>query len=182
MNSSQRAFLKDGCTLQCINIALNIFEDALENKAKGKHLYVVSYDQEKAYDSMQAYTIRTSLERFNMPENFISYILSSLDGATSCFKTYYGLTDDFTIETSVRQGDPISPLVYICVVDALHEGWKSNPLYRRETGYCFSNDTKTKVASTGYADDAMVYAETWEDIWSDEPVDQRILSRTWFSN
>ena len=77
MNSSQRAFLKDGCTLQCINIVLNIFEDALENKAKGKHLYVVSYDQEKAYDSVQAYTIRASLERFNMPENFISYILES---------------------------------------------------------------------------------------------------------
>ena len=77
MNSAQRAFLKDGCTLQCINIALKNVEDAFENKAKEKQLYVISYDQEKAYDSVQAYTIRASLERFNMPENFISYILES---------------------------------------------------------------------------------------------------------
>ena len=62
-----------------------------------------------------------------MPENFIQFVLSGLDQATSCFKTFYGLTEDFKVETSVRQGDPLSPLIYIFVVDALHEGWKNNP-------------------------------------------------------
>jgi len=114
LNSAQRAFLKDSCMQQCISTALNIFEDFQDRKDK-KELYVVSYDQEKAYDSVQAYTIKASLERFNMPEKLITYILSGLQNATSCFKTYFGLTDDFKIETSVRQGDPISPLVYICV-------------------------------------------------------------------
>src|SRR5690242_10970271 len=33
-----------------------------------------------------------------------SYLLSGLQRATSCFKSYFGLTDDFKIETSVRQG------------------------------------------------------------------------------
>src|SRR2546423_7709627 len=78
-------------------------------------------------------TIRASLERFNLPENFIQFVLSGLDQATSCFKTFYGLTEDFKVETSVRQGDP-SPLIYILVVDALHEGWRDNPLYSRRTG------------------------------------------------
>ena len=104
---------------QCITTALNIFEDFQERK-DDKELYVVSYDQEKAYDSVQTYTIRASLERFNMPEKFITYILSGLQNATSCFKTYFGLTDEFQIETSVKQGDPLSPLVYICVADPLH--------------------------------------------------------------
>ena len=157
LNNAQRAFLKDGCVQQCISTALNIFEDFQERK-DDKDLYVVSYDQEKAYDSVQAYTIKASLERFNMPEKLITYILSGLQNATSCFKTYFGLTDEFNIETSVRQGDPLSPLVYICVADALHAGWKSNPLYELQTGYHFSNDSSTKVSSTGYADDAMIYA------------------------
>ncbi len=60
-----------------------------------------------------------------MPSKMITYILSGLENATSCFKTFFGLTDEFKIETSVKQGDPLSPLVYICVADALHAGWKT---------------------------------------------------------
>ena len=97
----------------------------------------MSYDQEKAYDSVQAYTIKASLERFNMPEKMITYILSGLQDAMSCFKTFFGLTDEFAVETSVKQGDPLSPLVYICVADALHAGWKDNPLYGRKTDINF---------------------------------------------
>src|SRR5277367_857160 len=139
-----KAFLKGGCVQQCISTALNIFEDSRERK--DKELYVVSYDQEKAYDSVQAYIIKASLERFNMPEKMISYILSGLQDAMSCFRTFFGLTDEFKVETSVKQGDPLSPLVYLC----RHAGWKDNPLYGRQTGYKFSNDSLIAVSSTGY--------------------------------
>jgi len=163
LNNAQRAFLKDGCVQQCISATLNIFEDSAERK--DKELYVVSYDQEKAYDSVQAYTIKVSLERFNMPEKMITFILSGLQDAVSCFKTFFGLTDEFKVETSVRQGDPLSPLVYICVADALHAGWKDIPLYGRKSGYKFSNDPSITVSSTGYADDSMIYATCWEQMW-----------------
>jgi len=165
MASAQRAFLKDGNVHQCIATALNVFEDFQERKELDKQLFVLSYDQEKAYDSVQGFTIKASLERFNMPHSFITYILSNLENATSCFKTHFGLTEEFKVETSVRQGDPLSPLVYICVVDALHEGWKNNPLYSTKTGYSFSNARDLRIASTGYADDAMIYASSWEEIW-----------------
>src|ERR1700733_10187282 len=80
LNSAQRAFIKDGCIHQCLATALNIFEDTQEGKNK-RELFVVSYDQEKAYDSVQSFTIRASLERFNMPEKIITYILSGLQEA-----------------------------------------------------------------------------------------------------
>ena len=144
--------------------SLNIFEDSFERKDK-EELYVVSYDQEKAYDSVQSYTIKSSLERFNMPEKVIMYILSGLQDAKSSFKTFFGLTAEFSVETSVKQGDPLSPLVYICVADALHAGWKDNPLFDQQTGYQFANDPSLIVSSTGYADDAMIYAMSWEHIW-----------------
>ena len=108
LDSAQRAFIKDGCVQQCIATALNIFEDSFERKDK-KELYVVSYDQEKAYDSVQSYTIKSSLERFNMPEKVIMYILSGLQDAKSSFKTFFGLTAEFSVETSVKQGDPLYP-------------------------------------------------------------------------
>ena len=87
---------------------------------------MLAYDQVKAYDCVQMYTIRASLERFNFPELFIGYVLSNLENATSCFKTFYGPTEDLSVVASVRQGDPLSPLVYICITDPLHEGLRRN--------------------------------------------------------
>ena len=152
MNSAQRAFLKDGCTAQCLNIALNVLEDFKEKHKKNPkcQLFLLAYDQVKAYDSVQAYTIRASLERYNFPDAFITYVLSNLESATSCFKTFFGPTDDFAIETSVRQGDPLSPLIYILLTDALHQGFQRNLLYDyKPTGYTFSNDPTLTVSSSG---------------------------------
>jgi hypothetical protein len=111
LNRAQRAFLRNGCINQCIQTALNVFEDfqdrrILDNQAQ---LYVISYDQQKAYDSIQKFTIRASLERFNLPETFIRYVESYLEDSRSCFKTFYGPTEDFPVLTSVRQGDPLPP-------------------------------------------------------------------------
>ena len=70
MTRSQRAFLRDGSTSQCLDIALNVLEDFQEKKKSDPKavLYMLAYDQVKAYDCVQAYTIRASLERFNLPE------------------------------------------------------------------------------------------------------------------
>ena len=166
MNNAQRAFLKDGSTSQCITTALNVLEDFQRKRKKTlSQLFLLAYDQVKAYDSVQAYTIRASLERFNLPESFISYALSNLENATSSFKTFFGPTDEFQVLTSVRQGDPLSPLIYICVTDALHEGLRFNPIYKVPTGYHFSNDPELLIGSSGYADDTTTYCESWGDQW-----------------
>src|SRR4051794_24457460 len=72
--------------------ALNVLEDFKEkNKANEKAtLFLLAYDMEKAYDTVQEYTIRASLERFNLPELFISFVLCNLNHATSCFMDQRG--------------------------------------------------------------------------------------------
>jgi hypothetical protein len=115
MTHSQRAFLKDGSISQCLNIALNVLEDFKEKQKAHKKatLFLLAYDQEKAFDSVQSYSIRASLERFNFPELFISFVLCNLQQASSCFKTFYGPTCEFQVETSVRQGDPLSSSLHL---------------------------------------------------------------------
>ena len=83
MTPSQRPFLKDGSTSQCLHTALNVLEDFKDRKKyKPKsQLFMLAYDQSKAFDSVQAYTIQVSLERFNLPQQFIEYVLSNLKEA-----------------------------------------------------------------------------------------------------
>ena len=117
MTPSQRAFLKDGSTSQCLHTALNILEDFKENqRGHNVQLFMLAYDQSKAFDSVQTYSIKASLERFNLPPLFIEYAMSSLRDATSCFKTFYGPTEEIPVQASVSQGDPLPPLIYICIM------------------------------------------------------------------
>ena len=105
MTEAQRAFLRNGNIQQCLHTLVDILEDWQSKKKKANCgiLAMIAYDQVKAYDSVQPDSIRRSLERFNMPEEFIS---SNLEEATYCFKTFY---EAGGMVSSVRQG-----LAYLC--------------------------------------------------------------------
>jgi exonuclease III len=168
LSPAQRGFIANGCVEQCIGSLTDAIEDWRQRGRPG-HLFVVSYDQAKAYDSIQLFTLRASLERFSMPEAFIQLVLSGLTGARSRVRTHDGLTAWFILRSSVRQGDPLAPLLYAIVTDALHEGLRDNPLFPATAklgGYRFASATppgvlqedEARLCSVGFADDAGIVA------------------------
>jgi ribonuclease HI/exonuclease III len=162
----QRGFIADGCVEQGVAVLVDVIEDWRAGKMSKDHsLFIISYDQKKAYDSVQLFTLRASLERFNTPEIFIQLVLSSLTDAHSRVRTFDGLTDRFLLKSSVRQGDPLAPLLYALVTDALHAGLENNPLFpetAKEGGYTFRapgpDGSAVRVCSSGYADDTAIVA------------------------
>ena len=166
LTSAQRGFIRDGSADQCVDVVLDVIEDSRQH---GGDLFLSSYDQAKAYDSVQEFSIRASLERFNMPESFIQLVVSGLHNATSCVRTAGGLTKPFTIRSGVRQGDPLAPLIFMFVTDALHEGLLNCPGKETESskwGYTFKDSDESeepvRICSSGYCDDAVVVATTPE--------------------
>jgi ribonuclease HI len=165
---AQRAFLKDGYLDQCLDTVVDVIEDWNECKRGKSPLFVLSYDQRRAYDSVQGDTIRASLERLNLPPLFVDLVLSGLDDAWSRVRTEGGLTERFKLGSSVRQGCPLSPLVYAMVMDVLHTGFEENPIFpvaRTSTwGYTFQDSGRpvdgVRVCSSGYADDTVIVAES----------------------
>jgi len=159
---AQRAYLKDGSSKQCIAALLDTIEDFQERRGAGEllELIVTSYDIRKAFDSVQHFSIRASCERLNLPDGFITYLLSTLTGAESRVKCADGLTDTFPILSSVRQGDPLAALIFIFVMDALHAGLQQNPLEEPTPGY--SLRCGPTVHSLGYSDDTVTTADSWD--------------------
>jgi hypothetical protein len=165
---AQRGFLRDGCTTQCLEALVNMMEDAADgHRANPKdNLYMVSYDQKKAFDSVSFFAMEAAFKRFNLPLAFGRLVMSGLKGAPSRVRTRDGLTKPFYLGSSVRQGDPLSPLIYILYMDALHTGLAKNPLFDGATdGYIFRSCKNVKISSLGYADDTVVASGTEMGIW-----------------
>jgi exonuclease III len=171
IDAAQRGFLRQGCTAQCIDVLVDILEDYNSSKAGKNPLLVMLYDQSKAYDSVQWYALKAALRRCRLPDNFISYVRSCLDGAKASVHTAHGLTAPFVVRTGVRQGDPLSPLLYLFFIDPLLHGMRS----RRSAGYTFSNNPGLRVPVAGYADDTITYNESTEDARH-----QHAWARAWF--
>ena len=166
LSSAQRGVIRDGSADQCVDTLLDAIED-WHHRKDGSDLFALSYDQSKAYDSVQGYSIRASLERFNMPEIFIRYVLSGLRGATSRVRTAGGLTESFDLQSSVRQGDPLAPLIFALFTDPYHEGLVNNPMVDSSGwGYTFNttDGEKLRVCSSGYVDDAAALATSTEAV------------------
>jgi hypothetical protein len=158
LNRAQRAFLENGNIYQCIDLVLDVFEQA---KAERRFLAAVSYDVRKAYDCVQPYSVRAACKRFAVPGHIARFILELMEGATSCVRTKHGRTDPFDVLSSVRQGDPLAPILYVLVTDALHCGLETNPLYPEHAEGDGFTVGGVRVHSAGYADDTMAVSESW---------------------
>jgi hypothetical protein len=80
LNINQRAFLTNGDVSQCISTLVDVFEDHVVKKKEDpqSELFCVSYDLSKAFDSVQEYSIRVSLERFEFPPEIVDYVCQLL--------------------------------------------------------------------------------------------------------
>ena len=77
---------------------------------------------------MQRDVLVRAMRRLHMPESFIRLITDSLTGLSSCVRTAYGVSRRFEVQRSLRQGCPLAPLLFVILMDALHDGLEHNPM------------------------------------------------------
>jgi hypothetical protein len=172
LNESQRGFLKEGGCEQCVDVVLDVFEDFQAHKKglPGASLHALFYDQSKAYDSVQRFSLQASLRRLRLPESFVQYVMSAFDKTRSSVRTKHGLTASYEVRSGVRQGDPLAPLLYLCYLDPLLDGLADdNPFLEAgssQPGYRFSNYDSEVVAASAYADDTTVLSESAKETFA----------------
>ena len=90
-------------------------------KLRGDHSCILSIDQQKAFDRVSHEWIFKVLKENNFGPNFLKWISILNDGATSKILLNKGLTSEYTLHRGVRQGDVLSPILYILTLEPLLE-------------------------------------------------------------
>ena len=74
-------------------------------------------DQEKALDRVSHRFVLKTLEKFNFGSVFISWIQTILTDVKSQVKVNGYLTDEINITRGIRQGCPVSALLYVLITE-----------------------------------------------------------------
>ncbi len=88
---------------------------------------LVSIDQMKAFDRVDWNFLFKTLERFNLGPNFVSWVRLAYTKISSKIKVNGFLSKSFRLERGVRQGCPLSAMLYILTAEVLAECIKQNP-------------------------------------------------------
>ncbi|XP_062114704.1 uncharacterized protein LOC133825827 [Humulus lupulus] len=149
INQNQGAFVKNR------SLAHNVL--ILQDLLKGynrKHISprcLMKIDLSKAYDSIDWDFLENLLHAYKFPGRFIKWIMVCLRGSSYCILINGQLHGNFKGGKGLRQGDPISPLLFVLVMEyltrALHEATKRkdfrfHPLCKslNITNLCFADD------------------------------------------
>lgn len=147
----QKGFVQDqGC-------ASNVFTvDSLIRQVKrsGGTLAAVFIDLSKAFDTVPHKLIIDSLKARKVDKIIVDLISDSLYGCKSIIKLQRGQTRPMHLKIGVKQGDPLSPLLFNLAIDPLLYA-----LERSGQGAELDNDNKLTVLA--YADDLLVLSNSW---------------------
>jgi hypothetical protein len=140
------------------HIENNIFltQDLIDHaNLTNRNLALIFLDQEKAFDRMSHNFIFKTLERFGFGEYFIKWVKTICFDTKSFVKVNGYQTFEFNTERGVRQGCPLSPLLYVLAAETLSSSIRKNILIK---GYIYRMQNLYPVQHiiNQYADDTNV--------------------------
>lgn len=124
---------------------------------------IVALDQEKAYDKICHDYLWRTLEAYNLPKAFITTVKSLYESAETLVMINGVLSDPYKVTRGVRQGDPMSCLLFNLAIEPLANWLRTTTDLK---GFTIPGMSE-KLITTLFADDTTVYlceSDDYEDL------------------
>ena len=116
-------------------------------KASKKTAHITWFDLEDAFGSVSHDLIPICLSQMHLPQNVRDYIVSLYGCLRGKIRTSNWISEEFSFDKGVFQGDPLSPIIFLMCFNPIIEDLRK---YEESDGYCL--DGKSFI-SLPFADD-----------------------------
>ena len=134
IHADQTGFIPSRCIGENIRLIYDILWEAEQNQIPGLLLLI---DFEQAFDTVEWQFISKTLEYFNFGPSNKKWINLFYTEPQSCVIQNGHISEFFVLERGCRQGDPISPYIFIMCAEILGNLVRFSPKIK---GICVNNN------------------------------------------
>ena len=149
IHPDQVAFVKDRYIGEAVR---TVIDTLFYSKIMNIYGSLISLDFKKAFDSLNHQFLSNVLKVFNFGPQFCNYIKVLYNDIESCVMNDNISTGYFKVGKGVRQGDPLSPYLFILAVETLAIHIRANP---KIIGIKINEQDELKLSM--YADDITIF-------------------------
>ncbi|XP_058751955.1 uncharacterized mitochondrial protein AtMg01250-like [Vicia villosa] len=132
---------------------------------KKKGCLLLKVDFEKAYDSISWNYLRWILEKMGFGKKWMKWMESSIFTNYMSVLVNGSATKDFKIQRGLRQGDPISPFLFVLAMEGLTALTKKSVSVGDFKPFKYGVDDFVDILQ--FADDTIILGEpTYDNLWS----------------
>ena len=155
--------IEQTCGIPNRSIFSNLFtirEIINHSNTKNINSFIISVDQEKAFDKVDREFLYQIMRKLGYSEIFIKFIKKLYQNTLSIISNNGFLSTPFSLSRGVRQGCPLSLLLYIINGEVINLNIKNND---KIVGYPIPNQ-KENAKLSQYADDTNLFVLTEQSI------------------
>ena len=153
VHQSQAAFVPGQKIHDQILLAYELIQ-GYERKG-GTPRCMLQLDIEKAYDTVDWKALELIMREVGIPRQFINWVMKTVTTVTYKFVVNGEYTHSLKAKRGLRQGDPLSPLLFVIVMEYLHRSLQE---LRYTPDFNFhAKCEKLNIISLSFADDVLMF-------------------------